>query len=357
MPQPISLTPLSCCQLGSGGRIYAAGQATDLTSPFLYEMAMGVPGWAGNANITAAARTPRPSGAPGSVVSAILGGFSPRVYTITADGHLYEMAWLGSKWGGGDLTAQLGLRIAASGSPLALGLADQVRPTVYMLGQDYGIYEVSWTGSRWQGGLISDGLKTVTPADGRGPLACLTADASTRSVFYLTGPEDVHVSQLRQSGGAWVYLDVTAAAGGAPPVASALGPLACLRLGVSHSQVYYASADGHVHLLWTGGVQWQDIDLTRAAQAPLAALGGGNLACCAIGGLPRVYYLSEKGHVTEIRCGPDQAWQSRDITEHVGVPPVASLASQLACCALDNGQLRLYYQGADGHVHELAWAA
>jgi hypothetical protein len=356
MPQPMPLTPLSCCQLNSGGRIYAAGRAAGTNTPFLYEMSMGVTGWAGNNNITAASGTPAPSGDAGSVVSTVLAGFNPRVYTTTADRRVFELAWLGSKWGGGELTSKAGL-LTAAGSPLALGVIAQARPNVYMLGQNNGIYEISWTGSAWQAGIISAGPKTVQPADPGGPLACLMGDGTARSVYYLTGQKEGYVSQLvRQPSGAWDYLNVTAAASGARLVASTRGPMACLGLSTSHAQVYYASGDGHVHLLWTGGAGWQDIDLTQAAQAPLASLAGG-LACCAVAGFPRVYYLSEKGSITEIRYLPSETWQSQDITEHVGVPPVTSLASPLSCSALDNGQLRLYYQGADGHVHELAWAA
>jgi hypothetical protein len=357
MPQPMPLTPLSSCQLNSDGRIYAAGQAPGTSTPFLYEMGMGTTGWAGNSNITAATGTPAPSGDAGSVVSAVLAGFSPRVYTTTADRRVFELAWLGNRWGSGELTSKAGLPIAA-GSPLALGVIAQARPNVYMLGQNNGIYEIAWTGSAWQAGIISAGPKTVEPADPRGPLACLMADATARSVFYLTGQKDGYVSQLvRQPSGAWDYLNVTAAASGARPAASTRGPMACLGLSASDPRVYYASGDGHVHQLRAGGGPWQDLDLTQAAQAPRASLAGSNLACCAVGGSPRVYYLSEQGHITEIRPGLSQAWQSQDITEHVGVPPVTNLASQLTGCALDNGQLRLYYQGADGHLHELAWAA
>jgi hypothetical protein len=80
------------------------------------------------------------------------GNRDPRVYYLSADNHVHELAWLGNSWGDQDVTA------AANGSPAtpgpgytltAMGAGGDRHPRVYYLDGANGVDEYSWSGSSW----------------------------------------------------------------------------------------------------------------------------------------------------------------------------------------------------------------
>jgi hypothetical protein len=66
-----------------------------------------------------------------------------------------------------------------------------------------------------------------------------------------------------------------------------------------------------------------------------------------------VYYTATDGHVHELAWVGK--WAARDLTAETHAPAPATVSGTVTCCALNNGQPRVYYTGKDGHLQELAW--
>lgn len=192
-------------------------------------------------------------------------------------------------------------------------------------------------------------------------------------VFYMGEGGDggsIHMLAWRPPAAAlsgWHHKDLTGDTPGAS-LAYPFSSLAAMGTGTNRDpKVYYLSGDGHVHTLaWAGGDQWVPLDLTQAAGAPaadrdsgLAAMGTGeNLD-------PKVYYLSGTGrgvgHVhTLVWVGGDQ-WVDQDLTQTAGAP-AAALGSSVAVgspiAAIgggDNSDPHVFVRDTEGHVQQLAW--
>ena len=90
---------------------------------------------------------------------------------------------------------------------------------------------------------------------------------------------------------------------------------------------------------------------TITASAP-TAVAGTDLAVTTLRGDPRVYHQGDDGHVHELAWQyPD--WVHRDVTKDAKAP--VCLDKTALAARTEGGDPRVYYQGDDGHVHQLAW--
>ena len=138
-----------------------------------------------------------------------------------------------------------------------------------------------------------------------------------------------------------------------PEVATG-SPLAGCTWGITQ-HVYYLGADGHAHeLAWDQASGWRPTDLVTATAggAPRAAARSA-LAAYTLGSTLHVFYQGGNGHVHELGWDPASGWRSADLmTATAGDAADAAMGSALAAYTIGITQ-HVHYLGADGHVHEL----
>ncbi|WP_190756840.1 hypothetical protein [Microcoleus sp. FACHB-68] len=152
--------------------------------------------------------------------------------------------------------------------------------------------------------------------------------------------EDGHIYELWFDRNEWKQTNLTKAANA--PLAA--GNPTGYSLGSLH--VVYRGNDNHIHELWFDGDQWKHTDLTLEAQAPPAA------------GEPvgyvlesqHVLYRSSDGHIHELWFDADQ-WKHTNLTQEAQAPLAAGDPSGYSL-----GSLHVVYRGEDGHIHELWFA-
>ena len=168
-------------------------------------------------------------------------------------------------------------------------------------------------------------------------------------LYYQTS--DGHVHEIAWNPH-WSSTDLTGATGS--PSAVAGTAIACFGFGPNLlPRVYCQTEDGHVHeIAWNP--HWSTTDITGATNAPLA-VSETAIACFGLGANldPRVYYQGTDGHLHEIAFNP--GWSTTDITSAASAPSAVA-GTAIACFGLGESRLpRVYFQSDDGHVHEIAW--
>jgi hypothetical protein len=271
-----------------------------------------------------------------------------RVYYLSRNpaGHVQQLAWIG-QWVRTDIT---GSTAAKQGSSVAVtGAGRSLDPRVYYVGGDGHVLESAWDGSGWSFRDVTASVPTLTqPAEG-GLAATSTGDNYDPRVYYIGA--DAHVWQLGSSNGEWVADDVTSEAGA--PSAVIGGGLVAMGTGAqSDPRVFYADGGGGVHqLAWIG--QWITGDLTEQTHAPSAVIGGG-LAAMGTGAQsdPRVYYFDNDGQVRQLAYS-NGGWVFDPLA---GTAAPGDLRSGLVAMGTDaNLDPRVYNLSSDGHVWQLAW--
>lgn len=92
-----------------------------------------------------AARTDSPIAAVGSG-----DGRNPRIYYFDADGRVQELAWVSGAWSHRNVTTDADGVAAATGSPLAaIGSGNDRIPRIYYLSADRHVRELAWVGGAW----------------------------------------------------------------------------------------------------------------------------------------------------------------------------------------------------------------
>jgi len=95
----------------------------------------------------------------GSPIAAIGVGpnLDPRIYYLSADEHVQELAWVGEKWTQSDVTVRSGdAEPAMAGAPIAArGVGDNLDPHVYYVTQGGYAQELAWVG-QWTKGLLGN---------------------------------------------------------------------------------------------------------------------------------------------------------------------------------------------------------
>src|SRR5439155_19173947 len=90
-----------------------------------------------------------------------------------------------------------------------------------------------------------------------------------------------------------------------------------------------------------------------SGNAPAAAPGSALTSFSLDGNRPRVYYTGANGHVHELAW--QNGWGHRDVTNDSGNAPAAATGSSLTSFGLGGTSPRVYYPGTNNHVYELAW--
>ncbi|MCB0132138.1 MAG: carbohydrate binding domain-containing protein, partial [Caldilineaceae bacterium] len=200
----------------------------------------------------------------------------PRVYYRTANGHIHELAWrsLTHVWYHRDLTAETG------GDPaerrVLSATTANLEPRIYYVGATDGhINELAWFSSQWHWRDLTTAVETengitLLPVAEGSPLSVTTIGSrGNPRVYYLgQGPDGLHIQELAWLGDRWSYLDVTAEVDNAPAVDGNAPVIAGQAMAVMNADdrphIFYLGTDGHVHqLAWDD--QWRDEDITAAS--------------------------------------------------------------------------------------------
>jgi len=253
-------------------------------------------------------------------------------------------------WTAHDLTRQTG------SPPAVFGLAGFV-----FQGQKHVFYN-GFTSGGEEDGRIHElyGADTwnrndlTAAAGGAPPLATLAPKAypynsqGTQHVLFdgsAQGP-DFHIHELHWDNNGWFHADLTN---------QTHSPLALDFMGYEFNGVQfiaYRGDDGHIHeLQWLTSEWVHSGDLTNVTGALLPSLGPSGYGFEAQG-TRHVVYMGIDNHIHELWRG-NSGWQHNDLTLAAAAP----LASDQPTGYVFEGQFTQHvnYQGTDGHIHELKW--
>ena len=165
-----------------------------------------------------------------------------------------------------------------------------------------------------------------------------------------------HIQLLSSvDGQTWQQTDLTRLT--AAPVANGTGLTSYHWDKGDKQQIAYLDASGHIHLMSSGAAgQWQVIDLTQRASAPLS--GGTTL----IGyqwtqtGSQQILFLDQAQHIQELVCTDGTNWHVTDITDitNTVVPNGSALA---AFIWTQTEEAQIVYVDTNKHVMDLSTAA
>ena len=286
------------------------------------------------------------SHASGAIVSTTLSmSGNPRVYYLGDDGQIHELALWGGSWHHLVVTTAAGGPRAAAGTALT-STTYNGDPRVYYESDDGQIHELAFYGGSWH-------HLVVTTAAGGPRAAAGTALTSTTykgdpRVYYVGGDNQIHELAL-WGDNKWHHLVVTTAAGGPP--AEPYTPLTSTTYK-GDPRVYYVGGDNQIHelALW-GDNKWHHLAVSTAAGGP-SVVSGTALTSTTYNGDPRVYYESGDGQIHELGLWGDNKWHHLVVTTAAGGPDVAF--GRALSSTTYNGDPRVYYEGGDGSIHELA---
>ncbi|HLH20818.1 MAG TPA: C1 family peptidase [Bryobacteraceae bacterium] len=301
--------------------------------------------------------TTEAQGAPPALAKDVLaamgtgGSLDPRVYYLAlANNHVHELAWVSGAWHDRDLTQETsGPAPTALSQVAALGSGGSLDPRVYYLSADKHVQELAWSGGGWH---VRDVTASASAPGAAPSVVTGFATGSSRDprVYYTT--PDQHIHELAWVSGGWHHRDITSDAGAAPNAGTSIRAMG---VGTSLDPlVYYISNGSHIHELgWSGG-SWHDRDVTKDSGAPAA--GGAALAAVGVGSAhdPRVYYAAGNGHIHELAWA-NGGWHHRDISQESGASAINANSPLTATVVSNSADPRVYFLDNNGDTCELAF--
>lgn len=263
-------------------------------------------------------------------------------------GHVHELCVsVGGSWQHTDLSALTGAPPAhqiVAGFAWSAGRAKQV----VFLGDDGHLHELCGeTGQAWRHTDLSALTTTPLPSS---PFLVGYEWSERRSKQLIYVGQDGHLHELFLIvGRSWEHLDLTALTSAPHAIEVTVG----YEWREGHcQQIAFVSGDSHVHELSMGvGQDWQHLDLTALTEAPPATniLTG---YAWEQGHAKQIAYVGRDGRLHELCVEARQDWQHLDLTAHAQAPltQVASLSGY----AWEEGNTKqIAYAGNDGHIHEV----
>jgi hypothetical protein len=257
-------------------------------------------GAVGHDALSAAAGAPRAVGSPAGFVQK--DGTKVVIYR-RPNGHFQSLWWIGPATPGTeDLTGPSGSPPAA-GDPVPYINTITGENIIAYRGTDGHIHTMYWTGPGAVGHANLSGSAGSPKAAGD-PAAYYSSRDDTHQVTYRS--QDGHLHELWWVGNAPVQSwDLIAATVGAPLADS--DPAAYFSEGTNTKHVFYRSANNHINeIFWVPGGLPMHVDLTAAAQAPLAFDKPDAPAAFTVEGpnSQHVVYHGADGHIHEITWTP-----------------------------------------------------
>jgi astacin (peptidase family M12A) len=237
--------------------------------------------------------------------------FYPNVYYFALLGdeyYVFEMCYEGDgEWANNDLTGLAGAEPALPGSALVSMHDQNYDPRVYYISANYHVCELAWWGGEWHFLDLAATTEGGLNACSARALACTPHNPSDNpNVYYLAyvdnnGVLESHVCELSYWDGGWHFTDLTAKTG-APP-ASMESALAC---GIHNADydpnVYCIGTGNHVYEFSYFGGDWHFSDLTEQADGAPDASPQSSLTMVVHSSDydPNVYYLNAAAELCEL---------------------------------------------------------
>lgn len=279
-------------------------------------------------------------------------------YTPAAggDGQLYELYCSASDdWHVKDLVSEAGGAAAATNANGYIWAHQGSQHVVYQ-GQrfDGHVHELWYTDDDgWNANDLTDAAHA--PLTLTQPAGYETYFDGTQRVVYQG--RDRHVHELRDSGGGWHDLDLTAATG-APLCDPTSAPTGYSFEDQRTAHVLVRTDVGHVLEYWADASGWHWGDLMLATGAPVASDAETVTGYVFRGeGTQHVDYVGGDGHVHELWWSP-AGWRHNDLTVAAGATAAFPTTSP-AGYAFESGPFQpvatqhVLFVGTDQHVHEL----
>jgi hypothetical protein len=281
-------------------------------------------------------------------VAAFLTTPNDAVHTfyVASDNSVHQLFYNGSSWSDEDLTSQAEAPLALANSPVSGFSVDNLQ-YVYNIGSDHHLHQLFYNNSSFAD-------TDLTKVSG-GPLVRTT----TKLVAFTTGSPVIHVyyesanGHMHQvfttTGSNWQDQDLTKIAGGAP---SRAGWIAGFNIG-NLQYVYFVATTGHVHQLFYNDSSWTEEDLTALSGSESVASGSGVAAFVVAGGTNQfeAFFIGTDKHVVELTSTNDQTWTAADLTDQTGAP-LATATNQIVAFPTPNDDFHVYF-AAKNHIHQL----
>ena len=214
-------------------------------------------------------------------------------YISSADEHVHQLSFNNGQWTDLDITKTANGQTAYSGSALA-SFGDTFGYHVFYIAAN-SVRQLYFDNVEW----VDQGLTTTAkgPQVATGSGLSGFVDTYGEHAFYVASNQHVH--HMNYAGNTWVDQDLTALTNG--PQATAASALSSFG-DTFGDHVFYIGADQHVHQLYYDNSKWVDQDLTGTATAvaesevPLAATGSALSSLADTYG-EQVFYISADQHV------------------------------------------------------------
>lgn len=263
------------------------------------------------------------TGAPPAI--AITAGFSwsagrsKQVVFVGDDDHIHELsAEIDKPWQHVDLTALTNAPLPSSkymvGYQWEAGHCKQVA----YVSQDGHIHELFLeAGKRWQHADLT--VLTSSPRATDLMVGYEWQEGQCKQIAFVS--EDGHIHELfLVAGNSWKHADLSALTQ-APPATDVLTGYSWPQGRTK--QIAYVGQDGYLYELFVeAGMQWQHVNLTERASAPLTPVTFLDGYAWSIGGSKQVAYAGDDGNVRELWMPLAGNWAYADLSQMVMALPV-----------------------------------
>lgn len=267
------------------------------------------------------------------------------------DGHVHALYWSTGDVGHDALSASAPGAPPTAGNPVGFIQKDGTNVVIYRAGNGH-LHSLWWTGGN-SPGTEDITPPNVSPAAGE-PAPYINTNSGENVVVYRGADRHIHI--LYWSTGAVGHDNLSGFARSPLAAGNSTGdPVAYCTAHNDAHQVTYRSADGHLHeLWWLSSDPVQHWDLTEAAggaepaaSAPAAYYNPGN-------NTKHVFYRSADGRLRELWW---IAGTGNPVPVDVTASAFAPLAKDKPAAFLVGGSnsQHVVYRGADDNIHEIRW--
>ncbi len=263
-----------------------------------------------------------------------------------ANGHIWQIVYSNGSWGYMDVTAAANAPVTTLSSGLTMFQTAESSQT-WSYDPNGHIWQIVYSNGGWGYMDVTAAANAPVVALGSG----LTMFQTAASQIWSYEDANGHIWQIVYSNGSWGYMDVTAAANA--PVATLSGGLTMFQAAASSQTWSYQDANGHIWQIINSNGSWGYMDVTAAANAPAATLNGGLTMFEATASSQTWSYEDANGHIWQIVYS-NGGWGYMDVTAAANAP-VAALSGGLTMFQTAAAQT-WSYEDANGHIWQIVYS-
>jgi hypothetical protein len=314
----------------------------------LWEAWYGKGGWAGPLALSALIRAPDEARlASGPAALATPDGGEADVYWRGVNGHLWQAWYSSGVWNGPrDWSAVLGASRSAALASAPHAVLANGEQDVYWQGGNGDLWE-TWFAGRWYG--PSD----ITATSHRGteaqllsaPQVVMMPDGGQQDIYWQGMNGDLWESWW--SNGQWSGPENISAKMQAPASTPATA------MAGSQLVVFWQSLNGDLLEIWYDGGAWSGpLNLSLSLAAPRASLLQSVPQLVVVGGTDALFWQGANGHLWDLAYGAG-SWQGpADVSVQLGLPSAAGLSSAPGVALTSLGTVQLAWRGENTDLWE-----